>query len=141
MIAVDTNVLVHAHRAAAARHEAAKAHLKALAEAGAPWGIPSPCLSELLRIITHPRVFTPPYTPADACRAMERLFASPSMRLLVPASRHPELLAQAIREANATGNLVFDAQIVAICRENGVTALLTEDRDFGRFENFRTMRL
>ena len=37
---------------------------------------------------------------------------------------------EAIREANATGNLVFDAQIAALCRTtSGVTLLVTEDRD------------
>jgi predicted nucleic acid-binding protein len=36
---------------------------------------------------------------------------------------------------------VFDAQIVAVCRETGVSELLTEDRDFDRFRNFRTRRL
>jgi predicted nucleic acid-binding protein len=44
-------------------------------------------------------------------------------------------------EAEASGNLMFDAQIVALCREAGVTALLTEDRDFDRFPGFRTTRL
>jgi predicted nucleic acid-binding protein len=38
-------------------------------------------------------------------------------------------------------NLAFDAQVVALCREAGVTALLTEDRDFDRFRGFRTLRL
>lgn len=37
--------------------------------------------------------------------------------------------------------LQFDAQVVALCREAGVTALLTEDRDFDRFRGFRTLRL
>jgi predicted nucleic acid-binding protein len=36
---------------------------------------------------------------------------------------------------------VFDAQIVALCREAGVSALLTEDRDFARFSRFRATRL
>ena len=40
------------------------------------------------------------------------------------------LLMEAIHEANATGNLVFDAQIAALCRESGVSRLVTEDRDF-----------
>jgi predicted nucleic acid-binding protein len=39
-----------------------------------------------------------------------------------------------VRQGNATGNLVFDAQIVAVCREWGVSTLITEDRDFTRFE-------
>jgi predicted nucleic acid-binding protein len=39
------------------------------------------------------------------------------------------------------GNLAFDAQIVAVCRESGVRALLTEDRDFSRFEDFPVERI
>ncbi|MEN8150330.1 MAG: PIN domain-containing protein [Planctomycetota bacterium] len=31
------------------------------------------------------------------------------------------------------GNLVFDAQIAAVCLENGARTILTEDRDFARF--------
>ncbi len=31
------------------------------------------------------------------------------------------------------GNLLYDAQIVAVCRENGVSDILSEDRDFSRF--------
>ena len=53
------------------------------------------------------------------------------------------LLAQAVTDAAAAaaGNLVFDAQIVALCREAGVSQPLTDDRDFDRFPGFRTLRL
>lgn len=47
----------------------------------------------------------------------------------------------AVKEADPTGNLVFDAQIVALCREAGASALLTEDQDVDRFRGFRTLRL
>lgn len=46
-----------------------------------------------------------------------------------------------MREADASGNLVFDAQIVVLCREPGVSALLTEVRDFDRFRDSPTRRL
>lgn len=36
---------------------------------------------------------------------------------------------------------VFDAQIVAVCREVGVRALVTKDRDFARFDDFPTERI
>jgi predicted nucleic acid-binding protein len=36
---------------------------------------------------------------------------------------------------------VFDAMIVAVCRETGVDELLTEDVDFRRFRAFRTVSL
>ncbi len=72
---------------------------------------------------------------------MQRLLASPSVELLLPGLRFPQMLADAVREVDAAGNLVFDAQIVALCREAGVRALLTEDRDFDRFPGFAAERL
>jgi predicted nucleic acid-binding protein len=50
-------------------------------------------------------------------------------------------LARAVRDGDLVGNLVFDAQIVAVCRERGARVLLTEDRDFDRFAGFATERL
>lgn len=44
-------------------------------------------------------------------------------------------------DAALTDAFAFDAQIVALCREVGVRALLTEDRDFARFTGFSTERL
>lgn len=41
--------------------------------------------------------------------------------------------------AEARGNLVFDAQIAAVCREHGVDRLLTRDRDFQRFSTIETL--
>jgi hypothetical protein len=42
MIAVDTNILLYAHRADSAWHEPADARLAALAESRAAWAIPWP---------------------------------------------------------------------------------------------------
>ncbi|MGH8609278.1 MAG: hypothetical protein ACREX9_18255 [Gammaproteobacteria bacterium] len=42
-----------------------------------------------------------------------------------------------MREADARGNLAFDAQIAAVCAEHRVTALLTADRDFARFSRLK----
>lgn len=98
-------------------------------------------LAEFLRIITHPRLFHPPFSPEEACTAVSRILASPSLSVLHPGAAFPELLLEAIRESQAAGNLIFDAQIVALCREAGVRALLSEDRDFARFRAFPTERL
>jgi len=35
--------------------------------------------------------------------------------------------------ADRKGFTSFDAQLVAVCREHGVSTILTEDRDFSRF--------
>ena len=141
MIAVDTNVLVHAHREESPKHAAAYARIVALAEGKFPWAIPVFCLAEFLRIITHPRVFDPPHSVKEAVTALQRLLKSPSLAVLVPGPRFAELLIDAVLEAEALGNLVFDAQVVAVCREGGVGRLITEDRDFDRFKDFATERL
>jgi len=86
-------------------------------------------------------VFDPPYSVAEIRQAIERLLESPSLRLLHPGERFAGLFLEAMTEAHATGNLVFDAQIVAVCREHGVRSLLTEDRDFARFPGFASERI
>lgn len=141
MIAVDTNVLLYAHREELAQHRAARRKLTVLAEGEDRWAIPVFCLGEFLRVATHRRILDPPFSADEAAEALERVLASPSLVVLRPGARFPELLLAATREARAVGNLVFDAQIVALCREAGVRALMTEDRDFDRFRDFRTERL
>jgi toxin-antitoxin system PIN domain toxin len=133
VIAVDTNVLIYAHRQEFAQHAPALKALSLLAEGGELWAIPVVCLSEFLRVVTHPSVLKPPSTIEQASTSVEALLASPSLRLLTPGDRHGALLLQLIRAHRITGNLVFDAQIVALCLEHGVRDLLTEDRDFSRF--------
>ena len=123
------------------KHRAAYSRLVALGESQARWAIPVFCLGEFIRVITHPRLFAPPYAPHEACEAVQRMTASPSAIILQPGPDYGELLLEAVRESGAVGNLVFDAQIVALCREHGVSRLLTEDRDFDRFPGLIIERL
>jgi uncharacterized protein len=133
MIAIDTNVLVYAHREETAMHEAARAALRELVEGDDPWGLPVFCAGEFIRVVTHARIFKPASGLDVALDFLGHLLASPSARLLLPGPVYPELLAEACRAGRATGNLAFDAQVVAVCREHGVAEILTEDRDFARF--------
>jgi toxin-antitoxin system PIN domain toxin len=141
MIAVDTNVIVYAHRAGSSRHTRARTWLGYLAEGEAPWAIPVFCLGEFIRIATHRRVFDPPSTLPQAIDAVDAMLESPSVRLLAPTSVHWPLLRAALLAGDATGNLVFDAQIAALCREHGIERILTEDRDFTRFSFLKVVSL
>lgn len=133
MIGVDTNVLVYAHREEFPEHPIALARLRELAEGAEAWGIPVFVLGEFLRVVTHPRILRPPSPMDRAIAALRGLLESPSLRVLTPGPRYWRLLEEAILEARAAGNLVVDAEIVAVCREHGATRILTEDRDFRRF--------
>jgi hypothetical protein len=83
--------------------------------------------------VTHPRILDPPSSLDQAWRAIEGLLASPTLWILYPGERFPFLFREALEAANARGNLAFDAQIAAVCRERGASRLLTLDRDFARF--------
>jgi len=141
MIAVDTNVLIFADREESPLHEVALRILRRLAEGHEAWAVPLFCVGEFLRVVTHDRVFDPPTPMTDAVSAVDALLGSPSSRLLVPGDRYLPLLRGVIEESGVRGNLVFDAQIAAVCLEHGATTLLTEDRDFTRFPGLNVLTL
>ena len=82
MTAIDTNILVYAHRADSEWHDRATACLRALAEGRADWAIPWPCLHEFVATVTHPRIFNPPSTVDQAIDQVEAWMESPSLTLL-----------------------------------------------------------
>lgn len=133
MIALDTNILVHAHRRGTLHHKAALGLLRELSEGPTPYALFWPSLYEFLRVVTHHRVFDPPSTPGDALEAIRDFLAPPVVRVLSESARHPVLLDRVIRETRVTGNLIHDAHLVALALEHGVHEILTLDGDFARF--------
>lgn len=135
MIAVDTNVLVYAHREESGKHVEARDRLKELATGSAQWALPVYCIHEFVRIVTHPRVFYPPTLLDDALGAVDDLIESPTLIVLRPGDRWWPVFRRLVSEGATAGNLVFDAAIAAVCQERGARTILTEDRDFSRFES------
>ena len=139
MIAVDTNVLVYAHRAESAFHTQAFACLKSLAEGSQPWGIPVSCLHEFLSVATNPKVFKPASSLEQALAQVDAWLASPQAHILHSGSQHWQVLSGISRKAKLQGGQFHDARIAAICIENGVAVLWSADRDFGRFKTLKTV--
>ncbi len=133
MIAVDTNILVYAAIDSGRHHAAARALVTELAEGSLPWAIPWPCVYEFFRVVTHARFSQPPVPLAIARANIAALMQSPLLSLLSETSRHEKVLEAVLDESPVTGNLLFDAHIVALCREHGVSELLSTDGDFTRF--------
>jgi uncharacterized protein len=138
MIALDTNVLVHAHRTDSDHHAPALAALNTLVESGDRFAVPMPCVHEFLAVVTHPRVYAPPSTPAKALEAMAGLAELPRIVMLAEAPDHLARLTRLIVASGVRGPKVHDARIAAICLSNGVTELWTADRDFSYFPELRT---
>jgi len=135
--AVDTNILVYAHREELPRHEAALELLRSLSGSPEPWVLLWPCVYEFIRVVTHPRLFDPPTPLDEAVTAVEGLLSSPSVLLLSETKRHPTWFSRMVLDSGASGNLVFDAHVAALMREHGIDEIITSDRDFHRFPGIR----
>lgn len=133
MIAVDTNILVYAHRRDSEWHEAAARCLKQLAQGRSPWAIPWPCIHEFHAIVTHPRIYDPPSSGAQAIKQIEAWMRSPALVLLAESQSYWPAFRQLLEQSRVAGPQVHDARVAALCRIHGVKRLWTADRDFSRF--------
>ena len=136
---VDTNILVYAHREELPHHEISLRCITQLAESNAPWGITVFTIGEFLRVVTHPRVFDPPSSLKQATSALQNMLLSPSIRILIPGEHFVQCLFECVNEGDTRGNLVFDAQIAAVCYEYGIREIVTFDRDFARFKKLHAI--
>lgn len=137
MIALDTNLLVYAHRRDSSQHAESAAAVRGLAEGTDPWAIPWPCIHEFLAIVTHPRIFRPPSTLAQALAQVDAWMASPRLVLLGEGSGCWPHAQGAITRGRAVGPRVHDARVAALCAFHGVHELWSADRDFHRFPGVR----
>ncbi len=141
MLAVDTNVLVYAHKQGSPFHLRAKSALTELAESPAPWAIPWACLHEFYAVVTHPRVYSPPSSSNQALDQIEAWLGVPSVRLLAEARDHFPRLRTVLASLPVVGSQIYEAKIAAICLSHGVRELLTMDRDFSRYPSLNTRSL
>jgi toxin-antitoxin system PIN domain toxin len=137
VIAVETNLLVYAHRSDSPWHGAAASCVRRLAQSGRPWAIPWPCVHEFLAIATHPRIYDPPTPLAAALGQVEAWMESPRLALLAEVPGYWASLSRLLREGRAAGPRIHDARVAAVCLHHGVDELWSADRDFGRFPELR----
>ena len=138
MIAVDTNLLVYAHRKDSQWHAAAEPLVRSLAEGTAPWAIPWPCLHEFLAVVTHPRIYAPPTPLPAAIAQIDAWLASPTNVMLAERPGYWETLRVTLRASKVTGAQVHDARVAALCLHHRVSELWSADRDFSRFASLTT---
>lgn len=137
MIAVDTNLLVYAHRKDSSFHASARRVIEQLAEGRSSWAIPWSCIHEFHGIVTHPRIYTPPSTADQAITQVEAWMASPTVQLLGENELHWSELRVLLKKAKVEGGMVHDVRIAALCLSHGVHELWSADRDFSRFPRLR----
>jgi toxin-antitoxin system PIN domain toxin len=138
MIAIDTNLLVFAHRGNSPDHQAALAALQPVFEGADAWALPWPCLHEFISITTNPGIYKPASTLPEALGFLELLLGSPQLHLLSESPGYFEKLRDLALAARLKGPRIHDARIAALCLHHGVRELWTADRDFSAFPKLKT---
>lgn len=133
MIAVDTNILVYAHRPDLPWHTAARACLESLASNRATWAIPMHCLHEFFATVTRRGPLAEPTPPEIALDQVAALLECDNLAVLAEDGDHWQVLESVVSAGHITGRAIQDARIAACCLRHGVSELWTADRDFSRF--------
>jgi toxin-antitoxin system PIN domain toxin len=136
VILVDANLLVYATNARAPEHDRARRWLEDSFERSGRVGLPWQSLSAFVRLVTNPRVLSPPVPVALAWEQVEDWLDHEAVWVPGPTEEHRRVLGGLLLESRAQGNLVTDAQLAALAIEHDLT-LCSTDRDFAAFPSLR----
>jgi toxin-antitoxin system PIN domain toxin len=129
MIAIDTNLLVYAHRRATPEHRAARRAIEHARRGGRGWGVAEATLVEFWAVVTHPAPSGRPSTSAEATSFVEGLKAAGCLAW----AQGPAFASRLFRIAadlEVAGARIFDLQIALTARDNGATEIWSHDARF-----------
>jgi toxin-antitoxin system PIN domain toxin len=130
MIAVDTNLLIYAHRAGCSEHAAAREAIERAAASPDGWCIPLPCAFEFWSVVTHPSCAGGPSRPRTALAFLDSLVSTGAAQVLQPGANFAQRCLRIAADMSVSGPRVFDLQIGLLALEAGVTELWTHDAAF-----------
>jgi toxin-antitoxin system PIN domain toxin len=135
VIALDTNLLVYAHRSATPQHRAARSAIERAAATGA-WGFAATVVAEFWSVVTHPSATGRPSTPDEARRYLLAL-ADAGAEVWSPGPGFGLRLAQLASDRAISGNRVFDLRIALCAFEGGARELWSADARFATIPGLR----
>ena len=136
MILPDVNILVHAFRSDSSDHDLCRKWLDGVVNGDSRYGISPQVLSGVIRVTTHPRIFSQPSTLAEVIEFCEAVMEQPNCVIVEPGTQHWSIFVRFCKEADARGNLVPDAWYAALAVESGCE-WVTLDRDYARFSGLK----
>jgi len=136
MIALDTNLLVYAHRQATREHRAARKAIERARRSGLGWGVADAAAVEFFAVVTHPAAAGRPSSPVEAAAFLDAL-ATAGARFWTPAQAFATRLVQLAADLRVIGPRVLDLQIALTALDNGATQLWTHDSHFARVPGLR----
>jgi len=130
MIAIDTNLLVYAHRRGLAEHRAAQRAIQKACDDGRGWGISVQSVAEFWSVVTHPASVGGPSSPDSARSFLTTLRDTAGMQVWSPGAGFEDRLLQLATDLAVTGSRIFDLQIALTAFTEGAAELWTHDLAF-----------
>jgi len=134
---VDVNVLLYASDESSSLHAKVRELLERLARGPDLLYLFWPVVMSYLRMATHSAIFPRPLSVEAATRNVGQLLSLPHARAVGEGDDFWHVYATVTSGVVVRGDLVSDAHLVALMRENGVATIWSHDRDFRKFEGVR----
>ena len=130
MIAIDTNILIYAHRAGAALHSRARRAIGRAVDGDEGWGIPLPVMAEFWAQVTHPQYPDGPSPRDAAAQFLRNLVTQGGATVCRPGIGFGDRLLALAEDLGVSGHRVFDLQIALAASDAGAMRLWTHDAHF-----------
>lgn len=133
---VDVNVLLYAVNEHSDQHTRVRRWWERALRGDESIGLPWLVLSGFLRISTNPRVYPLPLTVDQALDQVGDWLSADVATTISEKANHWPTLRKVLREIGTAGNLTTDAHLATLAITHDA-ALVSCDRDFGRFSGLR----
>jgi predicted nucleic acid-binding protein len=130
VIALDTNILIYAHREGTPQHAQARDAILQVLNDVQGWGIPLPCVAEFWRAVTHPGHPGGPSSSAAVTNFFHHLLTQGHGHVWTPGAGFAQRLMRWAASLKVRGVRIFDLQIALIASEHGAREIWTHDRNF-----------
>ena len=129
MIAIDTNLLIYAHRAGTPEHRSARSAIEAACGLAGGCAITLPSIAEFFSVVTHPAANGRPSSAEDAAAFLAAMEEA-GIVVLRPGLSFATRLLQTAADLAVKGPRIFDLQIALCALDGGATELWTHDANF-----------
>jgi uncharacterized protein len=130
VIALDTNLLVYAHRQGAPEHDKACAAILRALDDPRGWGICLPTIVEFWSIVTHPKIPGGPSSAAVVTHFFHYLISEGRGAIWTPGPGFGQRLMRWAASSKVRSKRIFDLQIAVIAFEQGAREIWTHDQNF-----------
>ena len=138
MIGIDSNVLVYAFKSQEPNHQVARETLETILNQKEQVAFTDIVMFEFIAQASLKLGFEPSPSPAQAIAQLDSWLSAENATVIRNSPDNFATFARLCAETGRTGQQIYDAQIAAICIDNGVTEFITND---SRFEQFTELRV